>query len=587
MNIWAQFKRFYRYTKISINKYGGYFWLANIGFWVGIFMADTLIPLQYKKIINYLTQNTPSGSIPNNLWLMLFGLITLYVAYNLLFRMSDFGMYRSQEPISKDLNDRAFSELTQHSYRFFADNFSGSLVTKTNRFIGSFQKIHNEILYHLGTAVISIVTTLIVFSLQNIWLGVFFLVWLTLYCIIATTFLIYKNPYDLKRAEADSKTTGTLADVITNILTLKIFSGRTEEITNFKKVTNEELQARQKSERIWLLQIAIQSLLFTALEVLGMIIAILLWSQGSITIGTIALIQLFFGSIFMHLWNLGSSVNAFTEALTNASEMLDILEKPIEVADPAKPEKSRIKNGAIEIDNINFHYHPNNQVFENFSLSIPAGQRVGLVGASGCGKSTLTKLLLRFVDIQNGAIKIDGQDIRKITQDDLRDTIAYVPQDPVLFHRTLRENIAYGKPNATEKEIIAAAKEARAHEFINSLPKGYDTLVGERGIKLSGGERQRVAIARAILKDAPIIILDEATSSLDTESERFIKEAFDELIKGRTTIVIAHRLSTIQKMDRIIVMENGKVIEDGTHEELLKNEEIYHRFWQYQIEGNS
>lgn len=585
MNLWKQFARFYRYAKTSIKKYAGYFWLANIGFWLGIFIADTIIPLQYKKIINHLTSNAPNGDVAGSLWWMLVVLVALYLSYNLLFRMSDFGMYKSQEPIARDLHNRSFAELTAHSYKFFTDNFSGSLVAKSKRFIGAFEKVHDEVLYHLGTAFISIVTTLTVFSLQNIWLGVFFLIWLIFYFIITITFLVYKNPHDLERAAADSKTTGTLADVITNILTIKIFSSRKQEIDHYKEVTKNELRARLKVQKIWTIQIGVQSFLFTMLEVIGIIISVVLWSKGSISIGTIVLVQLFFASIFNHMWNLGRSITKFTEALSDASEMLDILEKPIEVKDAENPEKSRIKNGEIKIDKINFHYHKNNQVFTDFSLTIPAGQRVGLVGASGCGKSTLTKLLLRFVDIQSGAILIDGQDIKAITQDDLRRAIAYVPQDPVLFHRTLRENIAYGKPGATEDEIIAAAKKAHAHEFISQLPTGYDTLVGERGIKLSGGERQRVAIARAMLKNAPIIILDEATSSLDTESERYIQDALNELIKGRTTIVIAHRLSTIQKMDRIVVMEKGQIVEDGNHDELLKNKEVYHKFWQYQIEG--
>ncbi|MCE9628963.1 MAG: ABC transporter ATP-binding protein/permease [Candidatus Vogelbacteria bacterium] len=314
-----------------------------------------------------------------------------------------------------------------------------------------------------------------------------------------------------------------------------------------------------------------------------MYLALSLWSKGSISVGTLVLAQLVFANIFAHLWGLGRSISKFTEALADASEMIDIIERPIEVKDLTTSQTPAIKAGAIEFNKVNFYYHPTNPVFTDFNLTIPAGQKVGLVGSSGCGKSTLVKLILRFVDVQSGEIAIDGQRIDSITQDDLRQNIAYVPQDPSLFHRSLLENIKYGNEEATMEDVIEAAKKAYAHDFISQLPQGYDTLVGERGVKLSGGERQRVAIARAILKRAPIIILDEATSSLDTESEGFIKEAFDSLIKGRTTIVIAHRLSTIQKMDRIIVMDKGKIVEDGNHQELIKNEEIYHRFWQYQI----
>jgi ATP-binding cassette subfamily B protein len=258
------------------------------------------------------------------------------------------------------------------------------------------------------------------------------------------------------------------------------------------------------------------------------------------------------------------------------------------------------------VNNINFSYHeekdnkednPGTQIavqnktvkptglFNKFSLSVKSGEKIGLVGHSGSGKTTITKLLLRFMDVQSGEILIDGQDISKIKQDDLRRNISYVPQDPILFHRSLRENIAYGKSDASQEEIVAASKAANAHDFITSLPEGYDTLVGERGIKLSGGERQRVAIARAMLKDAPILILDEATSALDSISERHIQEAFERLMKGRTTLAIAHRLSTIQKMDRIVVFSNGKISEQGTHSELTKNSGVYAELWQEQSSG--
>jgi ABC-type multidrug transport system fused ATPase/permease subunit len=266
-------------------------------------------------------------------------------------------------------------------------------------------------------------------------------------------------------------------------------------------------------------------------------------------------------------------------------EMVDIFKQVPDVLDIPNPEKSKIKEGSIEIKNMSFTYPNGTSVFSNFLLKVHSGEKVGLVGYSGSGKSTITKLLMRFVDISSGEILIDGQNIVKIRQDDLRNNISYISQEPILFHRSIKDNIAYSWPEASEEQIFASAKSAHADEFISNLKYGYDTLVGERGVKLSGGERQRVAIARAMLKPTPILILDEATSSLDSISESYIQEAFGELMKGKTTIVIAHRLSTIQKMDRIIVLDNGKIVEEGTHKELLERNGMYADLWNHQTGG--
>jgi ATP-binding cassette subfamily B protein len=320
----------------------------------------------------------------------------------------------------------------------------------------------------------------------------------------------------------------------------------------------------------------------------------LLFAVGGIVldnanVGTAFLIVTYTGIITQRLWDFSSLVlRNYNRSLGDAREMTEILAIEPEVKDATKPEKPRIRKGVITFDNMSFT-HPesrdNDSLFVNLKLNIASGEKIGLVGHSGSGKTTLTKLLLRFTDVDGGAILIDGQNIAHITQDDLRLNIAYVPQEPLLFHRSIRENIAYGKIDASDKEMQAAAQKAHAAEFIERLPAGYDTVVGERGVKLSGGQRQRIAIARAILKDAPILVLDEATSALDSESEKLIQAALWELMKGRTTIVIAHRLSTIQKMDRIIVLDNGKVVEEGTHASLLKKKGTYAKLWAHQSGG--
>ena len=310
-----------------------------------------------------------------------------------------------------------------------------------------------------------------------------------------------------------------------------------------------------------------------------------LWLSGKISAGLFVLVQSYTVTIGQHFWDLGKASTKFTKSYSDMREMVDIFKKIPDVLDPENPEQARIKEGNISIKDISFNYPGGISVFEKFSLDIRSGEKVGLVGHSGSGKSTITKLLMRFVDISSGEILIDGQNIRNITQDDLHKNISYISQEPILFHRSIRENIAYSYPEATEDEIISSAKKAHAHEFITSLPHGYDTMVGERGVKLSGGERQRVAIARAMLKPAPILILDEATSSLDSISESYIQDAFNELMKGKTSIVIAHRLSTVQKMDRIIVLDKGKVIEEGTHKELLAKDGLYADLWNHQTGG--
>jgi len=276
------------------------------------------------------------------------------------------------------------------------------------------------------------------------------------------------------------------------------------------------------------------------------------------------------------------------EGFMNASPMAEILSQPIEITDSPDAKPLRVARGEIELRDVAFRYADAKQtdsVFEGLNLTIKAGQKIGLVGHSGGGKSTLTRLLLRFDDISDGSITIDGQDIREITQTSLREAISYVPQEPLLFHRSIRENIAYGSPDASQQKIKKAARQAYADDFIGKLPEQYETVVGERGVKLSGGQRQRIAIDRAILKDAPILVLDEATSALDSESEKAVQKALWELMDNKTAVVIAHRLSTIQKMDRILVLNDGRIVEDGTQDELLASKGTYAKLWAHQSGG--
>jgi ABC-type multidrug transport system fused ATPase/permease subunit len=308
------------------------------------------------------------------------------------------------------------------------------------------------------------------------------------------------------------------------------------------------------------------------------------WSSNEISTGDFVLVLALVSQITGSLLFIGRAVNATARTIGELREGLDELVIDHEIVDHTDAVALHPDGGLIEIHDVNFTYNTA-RVLEEFSLTIQAGQRVGLVGASGAGKSTLVSLLLRQHNIESGEILIDRQNIARVTQDSLRASIAVVPQEPALFHRTIRENIAYGKAGATDEEIIAVAKKAYAHDFIMELPQGYDTLVGERGVKLSGGQKQRIAIARAMLKNAPILLLDEATSALDSESEVAIQRALHQLMRGKTVIAIAHRLSTLREMDRIIVLEQGKIIEDGTHDTLREYGGTYARLWDHQAGG--
>jgi ATP-binding cassette subfamily B protein len=351
-------------------------------------------------------------------------------------------------------------------------------------------------------------------------------------------------------------------------------------------ITDRLFQLRQFTWNLANYAEIVQGTLMVLLEFVIMYLAVYYWQRGQLNIGDFALLQSYLIQMFDHLWEVGRYIRNIYEALADANEMTEMLVEPHAITDDPHAGVLAIKSGAIEFKHVDFHYHKETPILENFNLSIDPGERIALIGPSGGGKSTIVKLLFRFMDIQGGQILIDGQNIAKVTQNSLRKQISLVPQEPILFHRTLLENIRYGRPEATEEEVIAAAKAAHCHEFISKFPEQYQTFVGERGVKLSGGERQRVAIARAILKNAPILVLDEATSSLDSESEHLIQDALHTLMKGKTNIVIAHRLSTIMEMDRIVVIENGRITEQGKHEELLRAQQgTYQKLWQIQAGG--
>lgn len=484
--------------------------------------------------------------------------------------------------------NKAFEHLLSRGAGFHADNPSGKLVANATEYGKNasrtlFDLLFNGLLPYILSGVIGIV---IVFF-HSVAIGTALVV---IYLItIVMTLLDSKRRSGVRvaRKRVQDSMIANIADVITNAQATKTFARESDEET-----TNDKLQQKLLTLRMrdWTMAAVLGSTRLGALLILQIFFIIYVALQvradpAYLGIGIYAFTYTL--SMLSKLFELGVLLRTGEEALLSASTMTKyLLEKP-EITDEKDARELAVSGGAIAFQDVSFAYPDarDEPVFDNFTLTIPAGQKVGLVGRSGGGKSSLTRLLLRFDDVDTGRILIDDTDIKSTTQRSLRQAIGYVPQDPLLFHRSVRENIAYGRPDATDEEIYDAAKRAYAYDFIAALPGGLDTIVGERGVKLSGGQRQRIAIARAILKDAPILVLDEATSALDSESEIYIQKALASLMKNRTSIVIAHRLSTIAKLDRIIVLDHGKIIEDGSHDDLLKRGGTYAKLWAHQSGG--
>ncbi|MGH7196685.1 MAG: ABC transporter ATP-binding protein [Candidatus Saccharimonadales bacterium] len=491
--------------------------------------------------------------------------------------------------VVRDIHQRVFSHLLDLSANFHANRFGGSLVSQANKLAGAYIRIADTTVFQITTMILAFAFTAIILLPR----APLFVALLLLFSVIfmTTAVLVTKRVRELNAAEAKASNTqtGYLADSVTNVMAVKGFAAGNYERERYAKATEAARAATTQVMRASLKRDTYFGSVTSGIDALALTLAAASVVFFQADIATVFLVLTYTGNIVKRLWDFcQSTLRNYNRALGDARDMVQTLAIEPGVKDPTKPEPVRITKGSITFKDVSFTHadeQAGNSLFKNLDLAIKPGEKIGLVGHSGSGKTTLTKLLLRFADINKGEILIDGQNIAKIAQDDLRRHIAYVPQEPLLFHRTIKENIAYGKPDATDDEIKEAARRANAAEFIEKLPHGYGTLVGERGVKLSGGQRQRVAIARAILKDAPILVLDEATSALDSESEKLIQAALWELMEGRTAIVIAHRLSTIQRMDRIIVLEHGQITEQGNHSELLKNGNTYAELWAHQSGG--
>jgi ATP-binding cassette subfamily B protein len=549
-------------------------------------IMDVLVPIFYKKFFDTLT----TAAVPKEAVQILLGIIVTILLFNatkwLFFRIGLIGVNRVESRGMARLRQQSFDYLMRHSYSFFTSNFVGSLVQRVNRFARALEHLLDALFFTLiPLAVVTAGAVIVVWNTERV-LAYVILLWIGLFTIFNVAFSIWKLKYDIASAAADSRMTGVLADIIANQNPVELFAAHADESKRFQGVTNDQAQALK---RVWDLNLIVDSVqagLIVLVEFAVFWYAIRFWGEGTLTAGTFVLVQVYVIQLAGRLWDFGRIVRVIYEAFADSKEMAQILALPHDIKEISGAQPISITDGTISFNRVTFNFHETRRVLDEVSLIIPGGQKVALVGPSGAGKTTIVRLLLRLYDVTSGKILIDGTDIRSVTKDSLHLDIALVPQEPVLFHRSLMDNIRYGKLTATDEEVMRAAHLAHCDEFIDMLPERYKTYVGERGVKLSGGERQRVAIARAILKNPPILILDEATSSLDSHSEALIQDALDTLMRGKTAIVIAHRLSTIRKMDRIMVIDGGAVVEDGTHDELLAKEgSLYRKLWELQAGG--
>ncbi|SPM44707.1 ABC transporter permease [Orientia tsutsugamushi] len=542
-------------------------------------------PYLLKIILNRLAESGQTDVFhyivgPIALYLLMYvSLTTSFRAYGYFVEIKMIPKMR--EKIATD----AFGLLVDKSHNYYQNNFSGSLTNKVNDLTSSVPDLLQIVIDRFFCRLLALFIA--IFTLWQV--SPIFAIQMLIYTsllLIASLLLSGRLARQADTwSEYGSVITGKIVDALSNILSIRLFAAKRYEKRMLSAVFDGAVKAEQKLQWSYFWMWFSYGYTFFILQILNFYFLCKGRQEGWITVGDFALVLVINISIIDFLLHVANGFSQFSKLLGRITQALrTVLEAP-ELTDQSNAIELKVIAGQITFDNVKFHYKGTEPLFQNKSIEITAGQKVGLVGYSGSGKSTFVNLILRLYDLTDGAILIDGQDIRDVTQDSLRENIAMIPQDPSLFHRNLMENISYGRIDATDKEVIEAAKKAHAHEFISALLQGYDSLVGERGVKLSGGQRQRIAIARAILKNSPILILDEATSQLDSVTESLIQESLWELMQNKTTIVIAHRLSTLLRMDRILVFDKGKIVEDGTHSELLAKSGLYKHLWDAQVGG--
>lgn len=558
------------------------------GFMGGLFLTgllwgihNSLSPYLLKLIIDAIASQT---ALTSAIWLPAVGYIAGWCIMALNFRGRDWIILRLFPAIRRDIINAMFAYLNRHSHSFLQNNFAGSLSNKIMDMAGSTASLFSKA-DEASACIFAFLISLLSMALIHPVFSIIAFIWVLFF--ISITVFFNKKTTALSHIFAESKSTlsGNIVDSVTNLANIRLFARNSYENTRLAEAVDETVN-NDRAVQWYILKMRIGwDISFVILLGSMLTTLIVMWGQGKITVGDFAFIMTVSVAMFMNMWSISSQFVQIAEEWGKCQQALTIITAPHDIVDCPDAKRLHVTQGSIVFDNVSFHYQENNRLFENKHIAIEAGSKVGLVGFSGGGKTSFVNLILRLFDVEQGQILIDGQDIAKVTQDSLHEQISIIPQDTSLFHRSLMENIRYGRLTATDEEVIEASKQAHCHEFIDLLPEGYAALVGERGIKLSGGQRQRIAIARAILKDAPILILDEATSALDSVTEQYIQEGLNSLMQGRTTLVIAHRLSTLAAMGRILVFDKGHIIEDGTHEALLALGGHYAHMWHCQAGG--
>lgn len=568
-----------------LKKTKPYKWLFILSILGSVIVAwiSIVSPIYQTKLVDVIAMTWVERVELVAMLLQILWIILLLDIVNMIARrMVWFPMIKYENEVTKDIYEECFQYLHKHSYRFFSNNLTWSLISKINKLAGSYERVVDMFVFQILGIVIFTPLTIFVVMRQNLKIGFIFLAFVIVYSTLQVIFFNIMKKYEIQSNEKNSKMMWELSDSIVNNFNILTFASLPYEFKRFSESLFGWLKIRGKQWSIFEWTWVIGSIVTCTFSIWSIYFSIKARWAWLIPASVIILVQMYVVRIADQLSNVRFILKSMSSTLGESTEMLEILNTPHEILDHTD-KKLKIWSWKIDFDNVTFSYIEWKSVFDGLDLSIKPGEKVAIVWASGSGKTTLIKLLFRFFDIQWWKILIDWQDISQVTQDSLRSQLSMVPQDPILFHRTIKENIAYGRPNASEQEIIAAAKMAKCHDFIMSLKDGYESFVWERWIKLSWWERQRIAIARAILENKSILVMDEATSSLDSESEKYIQDAMDEVMRNKTCIVIAHRLSTIAKMDKIIVMDNGKIVEKWSHNVLIKNENwIYHKLWSIQ-----